>query len=310
MNGNDTTTYDAIIVGGSYAGIAAALQLARARRMVLVMDEGLRRNRFASHSHGFLGQDGRPPGDIAAEARAQLMRYPTVTWMTGRAEKAARTSKGFEITDSEGIVYRARRLLIAVGVVDELPAIPGLAERWGRSVFHCPYCHGYELMQGRIGVVAVSGHSMHHALMLPDWGPTTLLLNGTFEPDADQSAHLARRRVAVETALISGIDSDPPEVTLADGRRVPFAGLFVLPRSRVASPLAAQLGCESEDGPLGTHISVDAMQETSIPGVFACGDAARAAGSVALAVGAGTIAGTALHRSLLFCEDDALFARA
>ncbi|MBP2309898.1 thioredoxin reductase [Azospirillum melinis] len=310
MNGNDKTTYDAIIVGGSYAGIAAALQLARARRRVLVMDEGLRRNRFASHSHGFLGQDGRPPGDIAAEARTQLMRYPTVTWMTGRAEKAARTSKGFEITDSDGTAHHARRLLIAVGVVDELPAIPGLAERWGRSVFHCPYCHGYELMQGRIGVIAVSGQSMHHALMLPDWGPTTLLLNGTFEPDADQSAHLARRGVAVEAAFITGIDSDPPEVTLADGRRVPFAGLFVLPRSRVASPLAAQLGCVSEDGPLGTHIRVDEMQETSIPGVFACGDAARAAGSVALAVGAGTIAGTALHRSLLFCEDDALFARA
>lgn len=309
MNGNDTTTFDAIIVGGSYAGIAAALQLARARRRVLVVDEGLRRNRFASHSHGFLGQDGRPPGEIAAEARDQLMRYPTVTWMTGRAGEAARTSEGFQITDQDGIAYRGRRLLIAVGVVDELPAIPSLAEGWGRSVFHCPYCHGYELMQGRIGVVAVSGQSMHHALMLPDWGPTTLLLNAAFEPDADQSAHLARRGVTVETALISGIDGDPPEVSLADGRTLPFAGLFVLPRSRVASPLAAQLGCATEDGPLGTHIRVDAMQETSIPGVFACGDAARAAGSVALAVGAGTIAGTALHRSLLFCEDDALFAR-
>ncbi|KAA0582960.1 NAD(P)/FAD-dependent oxidoreductase [Azospirillum sp. Sh1] len=309
MNGYDTTTYDAIIVGGSYAGIAAALQLARARRRVLVVDEGLRRNRFASHSHGFLGQDGRPPGEIASEARDQLMRYPTVTWMTGRAGEAARTGEGFQIIDQDGIAYRGRRLLIAVGVVDELPAIPGLAEGWGRSVFHCPYCHGYELMQGRIGVVAVSGQSMHHALMLPDWGPTTLLLNAAFEPDADQSAHLARRGVTVETALISGIDGDPPEISLADGRTLPFAGLFVLPRSRVASPLAAQLGCATEDGPLGTHIRVDAMQETSIPGVFACGDAARAAGSVALAVGAGTIAGTALHRSLLFCEDDALFAR-
>ncbi|WP_434614236.1 NAD(P)/FAD-dependent oxidoreductase [Azospirillum sp. B2RO_4] len=309
MNGNDTTTYDAIIVGGSYAGMAAALQLARARRRVLVMDEGLRRNRFASHSHGFLGQDGRPPGEIAAEARDQLMRYPTVTWTTGRAEEASKTSEGFRITGSDGIGYRGRRLLISVGVVDELPAIPGLAERWGRSVFHCPYCHGYELMQGRIGVVAVSGQSMHHALMLPDWGPTTLLLNGAFEPDADQSAHLAQRGVTVETAPISGIDGDSPVVSLADGRRLPFAGLFVLPRSRVASPLAAQLGCATEDSPIGTHIRVDAMQETSIPGVFACGDAARAAGSVALAVGAGTIAGTALHRSLLFCEDDTLFAR-
>lgn len=306
-------SYDAIIVGGSYAGIAATLQLARARRRVLVIDEGIRRNRFASHSHGFLGQDGRPPGEIAAEARDQLMRYPTVTWETGRAEEAGRTDKGFRITDTEGRSHRGRRLLLAVGVVDDLPAIPGLAERWGRSVFHCPYCHGYELMQGRIGVIAVSGQSMHHALMLPDWGPTTLLLNRTFEPDADQSAHLARRGVVVETDRIAEIGgdpgSDPAEVTLAGGRRLSFAGLFVLPKSRVASPLAAQLGCMSEDGPLGAYIRTDAMQETSVPGVFACGDAARAAGSVALAVGAGTMAGTALHRSLLFCDDDELFAR-
>ncbi|MBY6260736.1 NAD(P)/FAD-dependent oxidoreductase [Azospirillum sp. 412522] len=310
-------SYDTIIVGGSYAGMAAALQLARARRRVLVIDEGIRRNRFAFHSHGFLGQDGRPPGDIAAEARDQLMRYPTVTWETGRAEKAERTDNGFRITDADGRSREGRRLLLAVGVVDDLPPIPGLAERWGRSVFHCPYCHGYELMQGRIGVIAVSGQSMHHALMLPDWGPTTLLLNGTFEPDADQSAHLARRGVVVETDLITGIGGEPAadpgtepvKVTLAGGRRLPFAGLFVLPKSRVASPLAAQLGCMSEDGPLGAHIRTDAMQETSVPGVFACGDAARAAGSVALAVGAGTMAGTALHRSLLFCDDAELFAR-
>ncbi|MBK1837719.1 NAD(P)/FAD-dependent oxidoreductase [Azospirillum sp. YIM B02556] len=302
-------SYDAIIVGGSYAGIAAALQLARARRRVLVIDEGIRRNRFAQHSHGFLGQDGRPPGDIAAEARDQLMRYPTVTWETGRAEGAERTDKGFRVTDADGRVHAGRRLLLAVGVIDDLPAIPGLAERWGRSVFHCPYCHGYELMQGRIGVVAVSGQSMHHALMLPDWGPTTLLLNGAFEPDADQSAHLARRGVAVEAEHIAGIGGDPAEVALADGRTLSFAGLFVLPKSRVASPLAAQLGCLNEDGPLGAYIRTDATQETSVPGVFACGDAARAAGSVALAVGAGTIAGTALHRSLLFCDDEELFAR-
>ncbi|CAO3413966.1 NAD(P)/FAD-dependent oxidoreductase [Azospirillum endophyticum] len=301
-------SYDAIIVGGSYAGIAAALQLARARRRVLVIDEGIRRNRFASHSHGFLGQDGRPPEEIVAEARGQLMHYPTVTWETGRAESAERTSKGFRITNADGRNHQARRLLLAVGVIDDLPPIPGLAERWGRSVFHCPYCHGYELMQGRIGVVAVSGQSMHHALMLPDWGPTTLLLNGAFEPDADQSAHLARRGVAIEADRIAGIGGDPADVTLADGRTLPFAGLFVLPKSRVASPLAAQLGCVNENGPLGAYIRTDAMQETSVPGVFACGDAARAAGSVALAVGAGTMAGTALHRSLLFCDDDELFA--
>ncbi len=296
---NTTAPHDAIVIGGSYAGLSAALQLARARRRVLVIDAGVRRNRFASASHGFLGQDGRAPGDIAAEGRAQLLAYPDVRWLEGSVAQAEAQGEGFSVQTEAGVTEQARKLVIATGVVDELPAIEGLAERWGRSVFHCPYCHGYELDNGRIGVLAVNELSMHHALMLPDWGRTTLFLNDAFEPDADQRAALAARGTVVQAGAVARLE-DRATVLLQDGRRFAMDGLFTLTHTRLASPVAAQLGCAMDEGPTGAFIRTDAMQATSVPGVFACGDAARAAGNVAISVGAGALAGAMAHRSLMF----------
>lgn len=292
--------YDVIIVGGSYSGISAGLQLARARRKVLVIDAGQRRNRFAHNSHGFLGQDGRDPGTIASEARAQLLAYPTVEWLSQPATQAKTGDGGFVITAANGEQFAARRLILATGVVDELPAIPGLSERWGQRVFHCPYCHGYELYGGPIGVLAASPVAIHQSLMLPDWGPTTLFLNEVFEPDAEQLAKLARRGVAVEREPVLSVGGEQADVTLASGRVIKLAGLFTQPLTRMGSPLAALLGCEFEAGPTGEFIKVDAMRETSVPGVFACGDAAIAAGNVAVAVGDGARTGGAAHQSLIF----------
>lgn len=298
------TIYDVIIIGGSYAGLSAALQLGRARRKVLVIDEGLRRNRFASHSHGFLTQDGVDPAVIAAEARAQVMKYSTVDWDSGRADSAQRNEEatsGATIFDvMVGTVrYRSRRLILALGVRDVLPEIKGLKERWGRSVFHCPYCHGYELNQGRIGVIAGSELSMHHALMLPDWGPTTLLLNRAFEPDADQLAALEARCVVIDRSPVEAIRGHA-DVQLADGRSLSFSGLFALAPFEVSTSIPEQLGLDMEQGPLGSTIKMDAVKETSMPGVFVCGDAARPMASVALAVGDGNLAGVSAHRSLMF----------
>ena len=165
--------HDVIIIGGSYAGLAAALQLGRARRRVLVIDEGVRRNRSASHSHGFIGQDGVDPAAIAAKGRAEVLAYPTVKWLDARAESAARIEGGFAVTAKNGERHEAERLVLALGIVDQLPDIAGVKERWGKSVFHCPYCHGYELNQGNIAVIATSPQSVHQAMMLPDWGTTT-----------------------------------------------------------------------------------------------------------------------------------------
>ena len=291
--------YDVMILGGSYAGLSAGMQLARARRRVLVIDAGQRRNRHASHSHGFLTQDGRPPADIAADGKRQLLAYPTVTWREGRAEHAEATASGFGVTLDDGSVFHSQRVILATGVVDELPPVEGLGERWGASVFHCPYCHGYELDQGRIGVIATGALSMHHGLMLPDWGQVTFFLNGAFEPDAAQLAELARRGSTVESRLISRIDG-VAEVVLADGSTHAMAGLFVAPRTRQASALAEQLGCAIDEGPTGPVVRTDEMKSTSVAGVFCCGDAGRAAGNVAFAVADGAMAGVAAHRSLMF----------
>ncbi len=292
--------YDAIIVGGSYAGLSAGLQLARARRSVLVIDEGLRRNRFAESSHGFLGHDGRAPDAIAADGRAQLLAYPSVTWLDARAASSRKTAKGFAI-DAANESHEAQCLILATGIGDQLPDVPGLAERWGKSVFHCPYCHGYELRCGRIGVVASSELSMHHALMLPDWGETTLFLNDAFVPDDEQLAQLRKRGATLERTPIARI-SDHATVELRDGRAIALDGLFTVTRISGKDSLAEQLGCDFDHGPMGPVVKTDAMKQTTVPGVFACGDVARMAGNVALAVGDGVMAGAAAHRSLMFAN--------
>ena len=295
-------SFDAVVIGGSYAGMAAGLQLARARRKILLIDAGQPRNRFASHSHGFLTQDGAPPAEIAAEARSQLMEYPTVEWRTGRVEAVTGTADNFLVALADGSTYQARRIILAAGVTDELPGLTGLAEQWGKCVFHCPYCHGYELGKEGIGVLATSELAMHHGLMLPDWGATTLFVNDAFEPTAEQLAQLKARGTHIEYGAAARLVSQTEvgvELVMQDGRVFPLVGLFVAPRIHL-SPLAAQLGCELEESPMGCIVKTDAMQATSIPGVFACGDVARAAGSVTFAVADGAMAGLSTHRSLMF----------
>lgn len=292
--------YDVIIVGGSYAGMAAALQLARARRRVIVLDAGQRRNRFASAAHGILGNDGTPPGEIAARAKEQLLRYPSVTWQDGIAISSQKNGEHFTVLTDRGNSFEARRLILATGVSDELPAIPGLSERWGQSVFHCPYCHGYELNQGPLGVLASGEISMHQALLVPDWGQTTLFTNGTFEPDRNQREQLKARDVKIEREDVAEIIGEHAAVKLRDGRVIELAGLFVAPRTTGTNALTEQLGCEHQEGPIGSFITTNETKETTVAGVFACGDSARAVGNVTFAMADGAMAGTAAHGSLIF----------
>ncbi|MDO3443409.1 NAD(P)/FAD-dependent oxidoreductase [Agrobacterium sp. V1] len=293
--------FDVIVIGGSYAGLSAALQLGRARKNVLVVDAGKRRNRFASHSHGFLGQDGKAPGEIVAEARRQIERYQTIAWAEGSVTGAEGSFGDFAVEIDGHRRESAARLILAMGVTDQLPDIAGLKERWGSSVFHCPYCHGYELDQGKIGVIAASPMAIHHALMLLDWGETTFFTNGMFVPDEDQAALLSARGVRVEKDRIAEI-AGHADVVLADGRSIALAGLFTQPKLRITSEWIGKLGCSVEEGPMGSSIVTDAMKQTTVRGVFACGDVARPAGSVALAVGDGAMTGAAAHRSILFPE--------
>jgi len=294
--------HDVIVVGGSFAGLSAAMQLARARRRVLVIDAGRPRNRFAAASHGFLGQDGKAPLAIRQEGLRQLLAYPTVALIEDEAVSARRTDAGFTVALAGGGEEAASCLILAIGVADELPPIPGLQERWGATVLHCPYCHGYEVAGRPLGVLANHPLSAHQGGMLPDWGPTTYFTQGEFEPDAGQAAYLASRGVTIERSPVVellGAAPDLEAVRLADGRVVPVAALFTAARIRMASPLAEQLGCAFDEGPLGPRLRVDDFKQTTVPGVYAAGDAATPMHNATLASASGVMAGVCAHRSLM-----------
>lgn len=295
--------HDAIIIGGSFAGLSAATYIARARRSVCIVDTGSPRNRFAAHAHGFLTQDGRAPEAILATARSQVAAYPTTTFIEGHAVSAANAPDGFCVTLATGEALEGARLVLAFGISDELPAVPGLAERWGRSVLHCPYCHGYEFSGQRLGVLHVSPMSIHQAMLIAEWGPTTLYLNGASEPDDASRAALRARGVAIEPAPVSALRGEGTllsAIELADGRTSDVNALYVGPRTHLNSGIAQQLGCELDEGRFGAIIRTDGTRMTTVPRVFAAGDITREAHSATWASADGVMAGTAVHRSLVF----------
>ena len=299
--------YDAIIVGGSFAGLSAAIQLARARRRILLVDAGRPRNRFSEASHGFLGQDGAAPADIMREGLRQLSAYPSVDFFNGTAEAAEPQGQGVRAELSDGVQAWGRRIILATGVADELP-LESMKARWGVSVLHCPYCHGYEVRDRPIAAIANHPGAVHQALMLPDWGPTTYFTQGVFEPNEEEAAQLARRGVRMERVPVVellGEGAATRALRLADGREVAAQAVFTAPTTRVASPLASQLGCTFADGMTGPHILVDGIQQTSVERVFAAGDAAQPMHNATLASAAGVMAGVSAHRSLVTEEASA-----
>ena len=294
--------HDAIIIGGGFAGLAAATYLARARRNVRVLDTGKPRNRFADASHGFLGQDGSNPRDILETARAQLLAYDTARLTETEANAAWVHEGGFAVALADGEEITAHKLILAFGLRDELPDLLGLRERWGKTVLHCPYCHGIEFSDRQLGVLYSTPMSVHQASLIAEWGPTTLYLNGA-ELAEDEAAALAARNVSIEPAPVSRLTGEGTElsaVELADGRSRTIAALYIAPRSCFSSPLAEQLGAQIDESPLGPIIRTDGDRMTSVPGLYAAGDIARAPHSVSWAVADGVTAGTSAHRALVF----------
>ncbi len=203
------------------------------------------------------------------------------------------------MTTADGIRHEGRRLLFATGVRDNLPDVEGLPERWGKRVFHCPYCHGYELNQGEIGIIATGPMSAHQAQLIPEWGKVTFFLNDALKLEPDMRATLLALGVTIEETPIRRLEGHA-DVHLADGRTLPFAGLFTATRTTPASDVAATLGCAMQETGMGTQVGTDGAKETSVPGAYACGDVARTPHSLSLAVGDGAWAGAQLHRSLVF----------
>ncbi|AKJ27188.1 NAD(P)/FAD-dependent oxidoreductase [Caldimonas brevitalea] len=295
--------HDAIIIGGSFAGLSAAIYLARARRSVCIIDTGSPRNRDAERSHGFFSRDGSEPGVLLSTARSQVLAYPTASWVQGEAISASKAGAGFSVTLSSGDVLESTRLVLAFGISDELPSLPGLVERWGRSVLHCPYCHGYEFSGQPLGVLHASSLSIHQAMLIAEWGPTTLYLNGAAAPDEASLAQLHQRGVHIEPAPVRALHGDGARLSsieLADGRTPALHALYLGARTRLNSTIAHQLGCEMDEGLLGRIIRTDASKMTTVSGVYAAGDITRGAHSVTWASADGVTAGTALHQSLVF----------
>lgn len=291
---------DVLIVGGSYAGIAAGLILARARRPVTIIDSGLPRNRAASHSHGVLGQDGISGAELLKNARQQLIDYPTVRWLQGEVVHAQSTVEGVEVRTADGQVLAARKLLLATGIADQLPELPGLAERWGSTVLHCPYCHGYEVGGGAIGLLGGHPMSAAKATLFADWGNVTFFSQGLPISDEEQAA-MQQRGVQIETTPVVGVQGEQPtwlEVELADGRRIAQRALFVPAMQQMATPLVQQLGCALVDSPLGVLVEVDMMKQTSVANVYAAGDATTV-GNITLAMAEGVRAGIGVHHALV-----------
>ncbi|MDV3470083.1 NAD(P)/FAD-dependent oxidoreductase [Stenotrophomonas sp. C3(2023)] len=291
---------DVLIVGGSHAGIAAALILARARRPVTVIDAGLPRNRAASHSHGVLGLDGVSGAELLKTARQQLLQYPSVRWLHGEVVDAAAGGADVQVRTADGQVLSARKLLLATGIADQLPALPGLAERWGSTVLHCPYCHGYEIGGGAIGVLGGQPWSAAKAGLFAEWGTVTFFSQG-IAPDEDELAMFAQRGVQLESTPVVGVQGDQPqwlEVVLDDGRRIAQRALFVPALQTMATPLVQQLGCALQESPLGVLVEVDAMKQTSVANVYAAGDATTI-GNITLATAEGVRAGIGIHHALV-----------
>ncbi|WP_425064731.1 NAD(P)/FAD-dependent oxidoreductase [Reyranella sp.] len=294
--------HDVVIVGGAFAGLAAATYLARARRRVCIIDAGRPRNRFAEASHGFLGSDGSAPSSILARARAQLAAYPGATFVAGEAASARVRGNGFAVSLASGEEIVAHKAILAFGLRDELEPIPGLKERWGNTVLHCPYCHGFEFSDRPLGVLFRTPMSVHQACLVAEWGPTTLFLNGA-DLAPDSAERLTRHGVTIEHGRVTrlvGESSSLSGVAFEDGRVRALAALYVAPQSCLASPIAEQLGVAIDDGPVGPIIRTDADRMTSVPGLYAAGDIARAPHSVSWAVADGVTAGTSLHRALVF----------
>jgi len=293
--------YDVIIIGGGFAGLAAATQLGRARRKVLVLDTGKPRNRFAAHAHGFLSRDGAVPGDLLAEARRQLEIYGTVELRNAEAIAASGEFDGFSIELASHQQLAARRLIIAHGVTDDTSGIPGMAECWGKTVLHCPYCHGYEVADRRLGLMLRDGDLLDRARFFQEWtSDLTLFANGG-PVDPIVRAALADIGVKlVEEALVRFDHRDGVlQSVVTTAGSTPLDAIFVHAPIQLASNLGIQLGCETKAGMAGDFFLVDHLQQTSIPGVSAAGDAARPMHNISFAVADGAGAGVFAHQSLV-----------
>lgn len=312
---NASRELDVLVVGGGVAGLSGALTLARARRSVLVVDSGEPRNAPAAAAHGLLSRDGISPLELVRLGREEVVAYGGRI-VSDRVLSARRADGGFVVETGSGPRFRARRLLVTTGLVDELPPVPGLRERWGRDVLHCPYCHGWEVRDARLGVLGGGPVSVHQALLFRQWSPrVTLFLHTGEDVTEEQGERLAARGIAVVDGEVTGLLVEEDRLTgvrLASGRQVPVEALAVAPRFVARGELLAGLGVGAVEHPVGVgeYVASDASGLTEAAGVWVAGNVTDLTGGLAAAQAAGVQAAAAINADLVNADADAAVAAA
>ncbi|WP_192345924.1 NAD(P)/FAD-dependent oxidoreductase [Algoriphagus sp. Y33] len=296
----EKSKFEVIIIGGSYAGLSAAMALGRSLRKVLVIDAGKPCNRQTPHSHNFLTQDGKTPAEIASIGRKQVEKYDTVTFLSGFAVDAKKTNSGFEIKTEDDKVFEGKKLILATGVKDIMPEIPGFSECWGISVIHCPYCHGYEVRNEKTGILANGDFAFEFGKMITNWTKDlTLFTNGKSTLSQEQADKLATKGVHVIETEIMSIRHTVGKLeylVLKDNSKFPLNAFYSKVDFVQSTAIPSTLEIELTDH---GHIKVDLMQKTNIPGVYACGDSTTPFRSVSYAVSTGAMAGVASNKELI-----------
>jgi thioredoxin reductase len=296
-------SFDVIIVGGSYAGLSAAMVLGRSLRNVLIIDNGQPCNRQTPHSHNFLTRDGETPATISAIAKEQVLQYPTVSFLTDLATKAYSDSGIFGVETATGQRFNSKKLVLAAGVEDLMLSIPGFAECWGRSVLHCPYCHGYEVHGQQLGILANGDTAYEMVRHIQHWSPTmTLFTNGPATLTSEQRQVIDQLNIPIIETEIAVIEHENGQLTnlrFTDGSAYTLDAIFSRVPFRQHSDLASQLGCDLAESGL---IKTTEFGQTNVAGVSAAGDNSSPMRQVSLAVMKGNLAGVWLNRELI--EED------
>lgn len=305
-------SYDVIVIGGGAAGLNGALMLARSRRSVLVIDSGQPRNAPASGIHGLLGHDGLPPAELLARGRREVHGYGGAI-VAGTVSGAARTEVGFVVRLADGRTVTGRRLLVTTGLVDELPAVDGLAGRWGRDVIHCPYCHGWEARDQAIGVLSTGPMAVHQALLFRQLSGDVTLFSHRADLSERDRARLTARGIVVVDGAVSGLRIDGDAITgvvLADGRVVPRSVVTVQSRMVARAGFLTGLGLDPVEHPMGvgSYVATDPTGLTATPGVYAAGNVTDLSAQVGAAAAAGALAGARINADLVEEETDAALA--
>lgn len=307
--------YDVVVIGGGAAGLSGALMLTRARRSVVVIDAGAPRNAPASGVHGLLAREGIGPAELVERGRAEVRGYGGQV-VSGEVSTVAREEAGFQVALTDGRSVHARRLLLATGLVDELPDVPGLRSRWGRDVVHCPYCHGWEIRDQAIGVLGSGPLSVHQALLFRQWSDDVTFFSHPAVATVEEAEQLAARGIRVvdgEVASLEIVDDRLVGVRLTDGSVVKREALAVASRMVARTGLLSALGLRAVEHPSGAgeHIPSDATGRTEVPGVWAAGNVTDLAAQVGGAAAAGAAAAAQINADLIAEETrQAVAARA